>query len=110
MYVTDQVNKKYKLLEIDMDGLYKRMLLLKKKKYAAVKVLSAPGDSSFREVRLLLPLEVGEKITARSLKFTKQGSSFQVIEQKGLDIVRRDWSLISKDIGNYCLEQILSGR
>jgi hypothetical protein len=34
----------------------------------------------------------------------------QVIEQKGLDIVRRDWSSLSKDIGNYCLDQILSGR
>lgn len=28
---------------------------------------------------------------------------------KGLDIVRRDWSVLSKDIGNYCLEQILRG-
>jgi hypothetical protein len=33
----------------------------------------------------------------------------QVIEQKGLDIVRRDWSLISKEIGSFCLEKILSG-
>jgi DNA polymerase alpha subunit A len=75
------VNKKYRLLEIDMDGVYKRMLLLKKKKYAAVKVLSN-SDGTMREV----------------------------IEQKGLDIVRRDWSSLSKDIGNYCLDQILSGR
>ncbi|MCO5579179.1 hypothetical protein L7F22_033032 [Adiantum nelumboides] len=75
-----KVNKKYKLLEIDLDGIFKRMLLLKKKKYAAVK-MEANGD----------------------------GSSREVIEQKGLDIVRRDWSVISKDIGNFCLEQILSG-
>lgn len=33
----------------------------------------------------------------------------QVIERKGLDIVRRDWSLLSKDIGDFCLSQILSG-
>lgn len=38
-----QVNKKYRCLEIDLDGLYKRMLLLKKKKYAAVKVLFKEG-------------------------------------------------------------------
>ncbi len=34
----------------------------------------------------------------------------EVMEQKGLDIVRRDWSPLSKDVGNYVLEQILSGR
>ncbi|KAJ7530423.1 hypothetical protein O6H91_14G003600 [Diphasiastrum complanatum] len=78
--VIKEVNKKYRLLEIDLDGIFKRMLLLKKKKYAAVKVESI-GDGSFREA----------------------------IEQKGLDIVRRDWSLLSKEIGNFCLQQILSG-
>jgi len=33
----------------------------------------------------------------------------QVIERKGLDIVRRDWSLLAKDLGDFCLTQILSG-
>jgi DNA polymerase alpha subunit A len=28
----------YKTLEIEIDGIYKRMLLLKKKKYAALKI------------------------------------------------------------------------
>ncbi|KAL8143366.1 hypothetical protein V2J09_016398 [Rumex salicifolius] len=74
-----EVNKKYRCLEIDLDGLYKRMLLLKKKKYAAVKV-----------------------------QF-KDGTAYEVIEQKGLDMVRRDWSLLSKEIGDFCLSQILSG-
>jgi DNA polymerase alpha subunit A len=46
------VNKKYSLLEIDLDGVYKRMLLLKKKKYAAVKVQSN-GDGSVIEVRMI---------------------------------------------------------
>uniref|UniRef100_A0A803KXY4 DNA polymerase n=1 Tax=Chenopodium quinoa TaxID=63459 RepID=A0A803KXY4_CHEQI len=36
-------------------------------------------------------------------------SSFTVIERKGLDMVRRDWSLLSKEVGDYCLSQILSG-
>ncbi|KAE8695335.1 DNA polymerase alpha catalytic subunit [Hibiscus syriacus] len=75
-----EVNKKYRRLEIDLDGLYKRMLLLKKKKYAAVKV-----------------------------QF-KDGISYEVIERKGLDMVRRDWSLLSKELGDFCLTQILSGR
>lgn len=30
-------------------------------------------------------------------------------EQKGLDIVRRDWCPLSKDVGNFALSQILSG-
>ncbi|KAE8722403.1 DNA polymerase alpha catalytic subunit [Hibiscus syriacus] len=78
--VIQEVNKKYRCLEIDLDGLYKRMLLLKKKKYAAVKVQFKDG----------IPYEV-------------------VIERKGLDIVRRDWSLLSKELGDFCLTQILSG-
>jgi DNA polymerase alpha subunit A len=32
------VNERYKCLEIELDGLFKRLLLLKKKKYAALKV------------------------------------------------------------------------
>ena len=47
------VNKHYKLLEIDLDGVFKTMLLLKKKKYAAIKMepsLTQPGV--FNEVWL----------------------------------------------------------
>ena len=32
------MNKLYRLLEIDIDGVYKSLLLLKKKKYAALSV------------------------------------------------------------------------
>ncbi|KAJ4963774.1 hypothetical protein NE237_023713 [Protea cynaroides] len=77
--VIQEVNKKYRCLEIDLDGIYKRMLLLKKKKYAAVKV-----------------------------QF-KDGTPYEVIERKGLDMVRRDWSLLSKEVGDLCLSKILSG-
>ncbi|MED6210639.1 hypothetical protein PIB30_066086 [Stylosanthes scabra] len=77
--VIQEVNKKYRCLEIDLDGLYKRMLLLKKKKYAAVKV-------QFND-----------------------DAPYEVIERKGLDIVRRDWSLLAKELGDFCLTQILSG-
>lgn len=45
------VNDRYKLLEIDLDGIFKRLLLLQKKKYAAVKVEDAVGDKSTIEVK-----------------------------------------------------------
>ena len=45
-----EVNKRYRLLEIEEDGLFKRMLLLKKKKYAALKLVREP-DGSWSEVR-----------------------------------------------------------
>eukprot|EP00899_Mesostigma_viride_P010487 jgi/Mesvir1/1943/Mv22962-RA.2 len=79
--IKKEVNKLYKLLEIEMDGLFRTMLLLKKKKYAAMKVETGPD-----------------------------GSTNLVMEQKGLDIVRRDWSAISKQVGNYALKEILSGK
>ena len=65
--VKKQVNKRYTLLGIKVDGVYKSMLLLKKKKYAAM----MKGG--------LLP----------------SGEVKQEMEQKGLDIVRRDWCLLS---------------
>jgi hypothetical protein len=37
------------------------------------------------------------------------GGLVEVLEAKGLDMVRRDWSTLSKDTGNYVLQQILSG-
>ncbi|CAB4018703.1 DNA polymerase alpha catalytic subunit-like, partial [Paramuricea clavata] len=77
--VKNEVNKLYKLLEIDIDGVFKSMLLLKKKKYAAITV-QALDNGTFHESK----------------------------ETKGLDIVRRDWCQLAKDAGNYVLDQILS--
>lgn len=75
------VNKKYKLLEIEMDGFFRRMLLLKKKKYAALTVTEGEG---------------GKLIIAR--------------ETKGLDLVRRDWCELSHEISGFVLDQILSDK
>ncbi|XP_059138881.1 DNA polymerase alpha catalytic subunit-like [Physella acuta] len=79
--VKNEVNKLYRLLEIDIDGVFKSMLLLKKKKYAALTVtVEADGK---------------EKLTQ---------------EMKGLDIVRRDWCDLAKDAGTFVVAQILSGQ
>ncbi|KAG8009409.1 DNA polymerase alpha catalytic subunit [Nibea albiflora] len=77
--VKAEVNKLYKLLEIDIDGVFKSLLLLKKKKYAAL-VVENHGDGRYS---------------------VKQ-------ELKGLDIVRRDWCDLAKECGNYVIGQILS--
>lgn len=77
--VKSEVNKLYRLVEIEIDGIYKCMLLLKKKKYAAVLADVKPD-----------------------------GTIEERIEMKGLDIVRRDWSDLAKDAGNYVLSQVLS--
>ncbi|XP_072901729.1 DNA polymerase alpha catalytic subunit isoform X1 [Hemitrygon akajei] len=77
--VKSEVNKQYKLLELDIDGVFKSLLLLKKKKYAAL-VIEPTADGRY---------------------VTKQ-------ELKGLDIVRRDWCDLAKETGNYVISQILS--
>ncbi|KAK6620720.1 hypothetical protein RUM43_011015 [Polyplax serrata] len=77
--IKEEINKLYKYVELEVDGVFKYMLLLKKKKYAAV-VLSKKSN--------------GE------LTLTK--------EYKGLDIVRRDWCQLAAEIGRNVLNQILS--
>ena len=74
-----EVNKHYKCMEIDIDGMMKSMLLLKKKKYAA----------------LMVEEKNGELHTTR--------------ETKGLDLVRRDWCTLSREAGSAVLDFILSG-
>lgn len=39
-----EVNKLYKKLEIEIDGVFKTMLLLKKKKYAALAIVEKNGE------------------------------------------------------------------
>lgn len=68
--VKAEVNKLYRLLELDIDGVYKYMLLLKKKKYAALAVTKLPSGKIVEEMEL-----------------------------KGLDIVRRDWAQLASDCG-----------
>jgi DNA polymerase alpha subunit A len=79
------VNERYRLLEIDIDAVFERMLLLQKKKYAARKV---------EEVEVMPSGEEKKKVTT---------------EIKGLDMKRREYSALSKNVSSYVLEQILSG-
>lgn len=74
-----EINKRYTYLQIDVDYVFKRMLLLKKKKYAALKVVSV----------------VNGAVNAQR-------------EVKGIDLVRRDWSVITKTAGNQLLNLLFS--
>lgn len=78
--IKNDINKRYRLLEIDIDGIFKSMLLLKKKKYAAIKISKDPDGKIIEEPEL-----------------------------KGLDIVRRDWCDLAKNAGEFVVKQILSG-
>ncbi|XP_029822681.2 DNA polymerase alpha catalytic subunit [Ixodes scapularis] len=77
--VKAEINKLYKQLEIDIDGIFKSMLLLKKKKYAALVVSVGPN---------------GQVSTTKQLK--------------GLDVVRRDWSELARKTGEYVIDELLS--
>lgn len=65
-----EVNKMYRHVELDIDGVFKYMLLLKKKKYAAVSLARLPS-----------------------------GELVETQEIKGLDMVRRDWSQLAAEAG-----------
>lgn len=80
--VKREVNRLYQTLELEIDGIFRSMLLLKKKKYAAKTVQSVLPNGEIR---------YGQEI-------------------KGLDLVRRDWCVQSRDTGRFVTEQILSGQ
>ncbi|RKF80989.1 DNA polymerase alpha catalytic subunit [Golovinomyces cichoracearum] len=73
------VNDRYKLLEIDIDNIFKRILLQAKKKYAAINLV--PVDNRYVEK----------------------------MEIKGLDMVRREYCNLSKEVCSKILNEILSG-
>lgn len=77
--IKQEVNKLYKQVELDVDGVFKYLLLLKKKKYAAVTVT---------------------KLKNGQLKVEQ--------EHKGLDIVRRDWSQLASEAGKFVLNHLLN--
>ncbi|KAG9509830.1 DNA polymerase alpha catalytic subunit [Fragariocoptes setiger] len=74
-----EINRSYRLLEIDIDGVYRPLLLLQKKHYAGLAVSRAPN---------------GEFITKQ--------------EVKGIETVRRDRAFIVKEVGEHVLREILA--
>jgi DNA polymerase alpha subunit A len=73
------VNERYKLLEIDIDNVFRRILLQAKKKYAAINMVEVDG------------------------KWVDK------LEVKGLDMKRREYCALSKDVSKKLLDEILSG-
>lgn len=65
-----EVNNRYKKVELDIDGVFRYLLLLQKKKYAAVTM---------------------SKLSNGQIQLAQ--------EHKGLDIVRRDWCPLACDTG-----------
>jgi DNA polymerase alpha subunit A len=75
MEIIKKVSTKYKQLELGLDGVFVTLLLLKKKKYAAIKVANLDNLISGRDDKLL-----GE------------------LETKGIDVVRREFCDFSKTV------------
>lgn len=73
------VNERYRLLEIDIDNVFRRILLQAKKKYAAVNLVE------------------------------KDGKYVEKMEVKGLDMKRREYCALSKEVSTKILNEILSG-
>ena len=76
--VKNKVNSVFKKLELNVDNIFKNLILYKKKKYAALNSIKLP-DGTY--------------------KFKK--------ELKGIDIVRRDWPNVVKCLGNKIVDLIL---
>ncbi|KAH8739926.1 hypothetical protein FG386_001743 [Cryptosporidium ryanae] len=71
------INKDYTKLELDLDGVFQRLLLLKKKKYACIQII----DYNHKKMKL---------------------------DCKGLDLVRRDWSILTRDVSTQIINLIFS--
>lgn len=74
-----EVNDSYKLLEIDIDNIFRRILLHAKKKYAAINMVAVDG------------------------KYIEK------LEVKGLDMRRREYCALSKETSTELLNFLLSG-
>lgn len=75
----NQVNDLYKLLEIDIDNVFQRLLLHAKKKYAAMNCVMINGKMETK------------------------------LEVKGLDIRRREYCRLSKDASRRILNEVFTG-
>jgi len=74
-----QVNDRYRLLEIDIDNVFQRLLLHAKKKYAAMNCIKINGKLDVK------------------------------MEVKGLDMRRREYCQLSKEASSNILNEVLTG-
>ena len=83
-----EINKQFKnkKIEIEIEGILKPLLLVKKKKYAACKVVN-----------------LGEVLMNNG---TVEPKFFR--EVKGLDMVRRNWCDLSKTCSGFVLDKLLT--
>ena len=73
-----QVNSRYRLLEIEIDNVFQRLLLHAKKKYAAMNCIMVNGRQDTK------------------------------LEVKGLDIVRREFCQLSKEASSHILKNTIN--
>ena len=73
------------MLEVELDGVFKKLLLTKKKKYAALKLVN------FMDIAQS-SMQVEEKLR---------------LEIKGLDMVRRDWSKLTREVSMVVLTHVM---
>jgi DNA polymerase alpha subunit A len=79
-------NSRDQILEVELDGVFKKLLLLKKKKYAALSV------TNYMQIAQSQNAEVKEQLK---------------LEIKGMDMIRRDWSKLTKDISHFVLNILM---
>ena len=75
--LSSKISEKYRFLKLGVDYIFQKMLLVAKKKYAAMVYL---GPDKTR------------------------------IDTKGLDMVRRDWSEVTKRLSSYIIGEFMSGK
>ncbi len=121
------VNKLYRLLEIEIDGLFKTMLVRARRHHYPRGQAQWTGARAFSHAHVcvaLLPLlcRAGSiRVFCRQLLKKKKYAALVAAEgpagtvawkkeTKGLDLVRRDWCVISRELGGLVLDLILSGK
>jgi DNA polymerase alpha subunit A len=88
-----EVNDRYRLLEIDLDGVFQRLLLLQKKKYAAIKV--EDGSRTSIEIKGL------DMKRREYCALSKRTSAYVFLQGESSSLILYGSS--------YVLQQILSG-
>jgi DNA polymerase alpha subunit A len=114
--VKKAVNQGYKVLNIDEDGYFNSMLLLRKKKYAALKLdKTTPYNPQTEQTEVARAVQTSRNAKKMGASVVRRAVPEQKLvfhytrEAKGLDLVRRDWSQLSRKASVSVLDAIMSG-